>query len=227
MANPNKSKKPPETFDGGFSALPHLVQDSLSFTGATDKAKALLLALIRQVNGKNNGHLHLAPQWLKKQGYTSSSVYASRAELIDRALITQTRWGGLNNGPNLYAVTWLAISNFVGLDIEEADFQRGAWGRCNLLPTQRRAKPINKKLEKLHDDRSSSVTVTVDVSTPSTTITVAENVLLASSPTTTTVNNVLNTNRYLKNPKRVVGAKGKSGITKPIAQTPIAGGVAV
>ncbi|NOU24085.1 MAG: hypothetical protein HOO90_00960 [Methylotenera sp.] len=227
MANPNKPKKLPETFEGGYSALPHSVQDNLSFTGATDKAKSLLFALIRQVNGKNNGHIHLAPQWLKKHGYTSSSIYVSRAELIDRALITQTRWGGLNNGPNLYAVTWLAISNFVGLDIDEDDFQRGAWARCKLPPTPRRAKPINKKLEKPHDDRNSVTTAIVSVSISPSTITVAENVLLLASSTTTTVNNVVNTNTYSKKPKRVVGVIGKSGIKKPIAQTPIAGGVAV
>ncbi|MDI1361823.1 hypothetical protein [Methylotenera sp.] len=219
----NNPKKQPETFDGGFSALPHSVQDNSSFTGATDKAKALLFALIRQVNGKNNGHIQLAPQWLKKQGYTSSSVYASRAELIERGLITQTRWGGLNNGTNLYAVTWLVISNFVGLDIEEADFQRGAWARCKLPPTPRRAKPINKKSEKPHDKRSCATTLIVSVSIPPATITVAENALLATSPTTTTVNNVVNTNTYSKKPKRVVGRKGKSGIRKPIAQAPITG----
>lgn len=226
-SQPNKPKKPPETFEGTFSALPHSVQDSLSFTGATDKAKALLLALIRQVNARNNGHLHLAPQWLKKHGYTSSSVYASRDELIQRSLIITTRLGGLNNGPNNYAVTWLPISNFVELDIVEADFQRGAWARCKLPPTPRRAKPINKKLEKPHDDRSCSVTVTVDVAMKATTTIVAENLPLATLPTTTTVNNVVNTNTYSKNPRRVVGAKGKSGFKKPIAQTPIAGGVAV
>lgn len=221
------AKKPPETFDGGFSALPYAVQDSPSFTGTTDKAKALLLALIRQVNGKNNGHLHLAPQWLKRQGYTSSSNYKARDELIERGLIIQTRWGGLNNGANLYAVTWLPISNFAELEITTTDYQRGAWGRCKLPPTPRRAKPINKKREKLHDDRSSATTPTVDVNLSPTTTTVVKNALLATSPTTTTVNNVLNTNTPSKYPRRVVGLKGKSGIARQTVQPSMSGEAAV
>ena len=112
-----RKQRPPETINGAIGAIPHVVLDSLAFTGASDKAKALIFAFMRQLNGRNNGHLHLAPQWLKRQGFTSSSNYKARDELLARSLIIQTRHGGLNMGTNCFAVTWLAISNFVGLDI--------------------------------------------------------------------------------------------------------------
>lgn len=220
----SKSTKQPEYFQGSLSALPHAVQDSLAFTGATDKAKSLLLVLIRQANGKNNGHFHLAPKWIKKQGYTSSSVYASRNELITRGLIQQTKWGGLNNGANLYALTWLQITNFIALDIEKDDFLRGAWGRCKLLPTPRRAMPKNSKresLQRLHEERSRTATTPVDVIVLSTTNIAAENSLLADLTSTTSVNNVVNTNTPSTSRRRVVGAKGKSGVVRASIATQI------
>ena len=61
-------KKPArlELIFGGYSAIPWCVIDSDSFKGASDKAKSLLLALMRQHNGSNNGRLHLAKKWLYK-----------------------------------------------------------------------------------------------------------------------------------------------------------------
>lgn len=219
-----RTKRPPETFNGAIGAIPHVVLDGLAFTGATDKAKALLFPFMRQINGRNNGHMHLAPQWLKKQGYTSSTIYSARDELIDRGLIIQTRYGGLDIGASLYAVTWLAITNFIGLDITETGYHRGAWALCELPPTLRR-KPPQKKREKLYDDRSSATTTTVAENKPPTTTTVAGNPLLATSPTTTTVNNVFNTNTPSSHRKRIVGVKGKSGKAKHslhAAQTDVA-----
>ena len=63
MAKMKKASRP-ELISGGYSAIPWTVLDSISFMGASDKAKALLLALMRQHGGNNNGHLHLARKWL-------------------------------------------------------------------------------------------------------------------------------------------------------------------
>jgi len=206
--------KLPERFDGTFSGIPHVVLDSIAFKGASDKAKALVFAMIRQINGRNNGHLHFAAQWLKKQGYTSSNNYVARDELIARGLVTQTRFGGLNMGANLYAVTWLPISNFVGLDIDETGFHRGEWALCKLPPTPRRPKPTNRNQDKLYDDRICATTTTVAVDGSSTSTTVAESMPLIVSPTTATVNNVVNTNTSIHQHRRIVGVKGKSGIPR-------------
>lgn len=69
MARKKKELRP-EKISGGYGAIPRIVMDSNSFKGATDKAKSLLFALIRQHNGCNNGHLHLSKKWLYNQGWT-------------------------------------------------------------------------------------------------------------------------------------------------------------
>lgn len=135
----------PERVTGGYSAFPWVVADSNSFKGASDKAKALLYPLMRQLNGKNNGHLHLSKRWMAKQGFTCPLVNNnSRDELIERGLIVQTKQGGLNIGPNQFAVTWLPITNYVGLDINPKDFSKGKYLLCELPPTPRRKQPIKK-----------------------------------------------------------------------------------
>lgn len=140
-----RKKKLPETFTGSYSAIPHRVLDSGAFKGARGDAKALLFALIRQHNGENNGHLHLTDGWLKRQGWPSKGQNAKACqELIERGLIVQTRRGGLNAGCNWYAVTWLPISNFVGLDIAASNYHQGAWAECRLPPTARRKPPAQK-----------------------------------------------------------------------------------
>lgn len=211
------SKKPPETINCLFSAIPHAVLDSRAFTGATDKAKALLFAFIRQHSGSNNGHIQITPQWLKKQGFTSSGNWKARDELLERGLIIQTRWGGLNAGPNYFALSWLIISNFVGLDISADNYQRGAWALCELPPTPRRAKPTIKKREKLSDQRNSAVPTSVTATNPPITTSVTKKALLDDLPVTTSVNNEVNTNASPNRKGRITGLKGRSGVKKQFA----------
>lgn len=144
MARQGKGKRP-ESVSGGYTAVPWCVVDSNSFKGASDKAKSLLFALMRQHNGKNNGRLHLANGWLAKQGWRSkSSNIIARNELIERGLIIQTRAGGLNMGANLFALTWFDISNYIGLDINSRAYRKGAYTLCDLAPTRRRKPPSRK-----------------------------------------------------------------------------------
>jgi hypothetical protein len=96
--------------------------------GAGHPARSLLFDLLRQHNGRNNGHIQIATSWMGKRGWTSNDVlHRAKLELIERELIIQTRQGGLNAGPNQYALTWLPISNFVGLDIESKNYHPGRW----------------------------------------------------------------------------------------------------
>jgi len=209
-----KSKKSrPELISGGYGAIPWVVMDSDSFKGASDKAKALLFALMRQHDGFNNGHLHLAKQWLYNQGWTCHENNSkARNELIDRGLVVQTKWGGLNMGPDLFALTWHDISNYIGLDITSKGYAKGAYHLCNLPPTARRKPPTKKST--LPDNRTSSVPVTVPVESMTGTTTVPETALLEQSTGTTTENNVVIPLRTGNSVKRIVGVKGKSGIRK-------------
>lgn len=138
-----KQKRPVEAITGLYGAIPLAVLDSLAFMGASYPAKALLFDLIRQHSGKNNGHLHLSFAWLEGRGWKSRDVIQrARAELIARGLLIQTRQGGLNIGASCYAVTWLKISNFVGLDIQGKDYHPGAWAFRDQLPTGKNANAV-------------------------------------------------------------------------------------
>ena len=141
MSKPKKAKRPESVTN--FSALPYAVMDSPAYTGASVAAKALLNELIRQHNGANNGRLHLAHAWLAGRGWPSkSTVDKARAELLERGLVVQTRQGGMGIGATWFALTWLIISNFTGLDIGPKCYPQGAWKLCQLLPTSRRKAPM-------------------------------------------------------------------------------------
>ena len=218
-----KKLKQPERIDGSYSAIPHAVLDSAAFIGASNAAKALLFAIIRQHSGANNGRIQLTQPWLSKQGFTSSSVYKARDELISRGLLSQTKYGGLHMGPNWYAVTWLTISNFVGLDIDR--FDRGAWALCKLAKTVTR-KPPKQKREEHYDHRSINATNIVVIDKVLATNIVAKNDQTQINQATTIVNNVVNTNTLIKF-RRIVGKKRRSGKIKYIPFTNELQGVAM
>jgi hypothetical protein len=128
-----KQKRPLEAVDGLYFALPHSVLDSDAWRACSPPARALLLDLCRQHNGANNGHLHLTREWLAVREWKRPlTVQKLRDELLHHRLIVQTRTGGLNAGPHLYALSWLDVANFKGLEISEQTYHKGAY----LLPVQ-------------------------------------------------------------------------------------------
>ena len=218
----NKQNKRLETISGGYSAIPHSVLDSLAFTGASDKAKALLFALMRQHNGANNGRLHLSSKWLAKQGYTCpASNIKTRKELLARGLIVQTLQGGLNMGADWFALTWLEISNFVGLDLTLATYQRGKYLLCQLARTARRNQPfkpaanpmINKKITVSTNETLLFQPVKQHTLTP-VSVCETENAIFIHSTVSLNENNVVIPLHPVHTVKRIVGVKGKSGIAK-------------
>ncbi|MDO9282746.1 MAG: hypothetical protein Q7T88_10240 [Methylotenera sp.] len=218
MARKNKQARL-ETISGGYGAIPWNVLDSVSFKGASDKAKALLFALMRQHSGSNNGRLHLAKKWLYNQGWTcDENNRKARNELLERGLIVQTKWGGLNMGADLFALTWHDISNYISLDITAKSYSRGAYTLCNLVPTLRR-KPPSKKQKMLPNDRASASTTTELVKQSTGTTTELVKPLLSTFTGTTTENNVFIPLHTVNSVKRIVGVKGKSGIRKQSLHT--------
>ena len=106
----SRKKKAPERAEGSFCVLPHRILDSRAYLGLNFAAKALLMDLVRQLNGYNNGHLQLTTTWLRPRGWSSSdTINKSTKELIDSFLVIKTRQGGLNIGSSQFAVTWLQI----------------------------------------------------------------------------------------------------------------------
>jgi hypothetical protein len=130
-----KSAAPPERVKGTYAAMPHAVLDSVAYQGAAPMAKALLPELLRQLNGSNNGHLHLAMSWLSRRGWKSCDVVQrAKNNLIERGLIVQTSQGGKNMGPSMHAVTWLPISVWRGLALPRDTYHPGKWAAMNKCP---------------------------------------------------------------------------------------------
>lgn len=128
-----RRRKAPEVVTGRYTAMPHAVLDSVAFMGASHRARSLLFELLRQHNGSNNGHLHLATAWLRRRGWRSmGAIQRAKIELLSRNLIVKTKQGGLGLGPDLFAMTWLDISDTSGLDI--GAYHAGAWKALDLAP---------------------------------------------------------------------------------------------
>jgi hypothetical protein len=126
-------KRPQEQIAGSYSAIPHSVMDSSAFSGASHPARSLLFELMRQHTGRNNGHMQLATGWLRRRGWKSVDVVQrAKAELITRQLAIKARLGGLNAGPDLWALTWLPISDYSGLtEVSAMTYHPGAWHFLN------------------------------------------------------------------------------------------------
>lgn len=127
--------KPLEAVSGSYTPLPHALLDSTAFIGASDRCKAMLLELIRQHTGRNNGQFQLSVGWLRKRGWKSvDAIQRAKAELQERGLAILTKKGGLNAGPDRYALTWLPITDFGNLDIRPGSYAPGAWRFADPLP---------------------------------------------------------------------------------------------
>lgn len=129
------SRKPVESVSGSYTPLVHAVLDSAALMGASHTARSLLLELMRQHTGSNNGHLHLAQGWLRKRGWKSGdTIQRAKVELLKRGLIVQTKQGGLNIGPCLFALTWLPIANYINLELRPSEYHKGAWHFMDKMP---------------------------------------------------------------------------------------------
>ncbi len=135
----SRQKKPLESVDGAYSAMPHAIIDSVSYQSLGYSARALLIELMRQHNGKNNGHLHLSQSWLRKRGWNSvCTIHRAKQELMSNHLIIQTRQGGRGIGASRFALSWLQVTNFLGLELCKKDYWPGAWRQLEkILPKEK------------------------------------------------------------------------------------------
>lgn len=153
-----KRKKVPETVSGQILAIPRVVKRSTAFIACSMLARALLLELADQHNGANNGRLHLSYKYLREKGFRSKHQIAKgRDELLERNLIIQTKQGGLPirvggkttfSGASWFALTWLHISNFVGLDLRPSDYHPGKWATPCELPAREQPQALKGALKK-------------------------------------------------------------------------------
>lgn len=114
--------------NGLFALIPHAVLNSPAYATLKPRAAKLLLDLMAQCYGTNNGDLSVAFKLMQPRGWTSrDQLSKARTELESAGFIVQTRQGGRNK-PSLFAVTWLAIDECRGkLDRAATTTPLGYW----------------------------------------------------------------------------------------------------
>ena len=99
----------------GFLHLHRTMLETQDFISLKGNSIKLLIDLGYQYNGYNNGDLCASLSVMRKRGWNSNQQLAKALkELLERNLIVQTKQGGLNLGPNLYAITWQPIDECNG-----------------------------------------------------------------------------------------------------------------
>lgn len=103
---------------GTFAALPHVVMDSEDFRGLSGGALKVLLGLLRQYRGGNNGDMSATFAQAKEWGIGSKSTLNSALdELQFRGLVIKTREGRFIRPGGccaLYAISWRPIDECDG-----------------------------------------------------------------------------------------------------------------
>ena len=87
----------------------------------------------------------------EERGWTSSdALNKAKAQLLEHDLLEQTVQGRLPNKASWYGLTWLALDNIKGLEIETQSWPRGAYARW--IPrgnTKPKRKPPKQKSTRL------------------------------------------------------------------------------
>lgn len=101
-----------------FVRIPHHVINHEHFRSLSPRATKLLIDLLAQYRGYNNGDLCAPLSLMRERGWNSSDqLQKAKNELIEKDVIIVTRQGGLNKC-SLYAVTWFPIDECNGkLDV--------------------------------------------------------------------------------------------------------------
>lgn len=95
---------------GRFIGIPYHVGSSEQFASLKAPAVKLLIDLLCQYNGSNNGLLSPCYTLMKKRGWSKSSLYRAYATLVHAGFIVVTRQGmKIRNFPTLVAITWNGI----------------------------------------------------------------------------------------------------------------------
>jgi len=119
---PSRLKVKGRRESGRFVALPHHLLNSPDYIKRSTKAKALLIDLAYQYDGKNNGNLTAAFTILQKRGWVrNATISAAIKELLGARLIIRTREGKFQNPHSrcaLYAISWRQIDECRGKDLE-------------------------------------------------------------------------------------------------------------
>lgn len=163
MKNQNRYKTTNRAFSGGYSGVPHVVQESANWALCSPMAIKLLMDLLSQFKGSNNGDMCVALSVIGRKGWTRGQTISIAArELIHYGMIEMTRQGDLHKC-SLYAVTWMPIHWCKDkLDVRETKLPSMLW-KEKKPPFERPIKkslaakrPIAEPQSVLADDRDSA-----------------------------------------------------------------------
>jgi hypothetical protein len=133
---------------GRFVSLPHTVLTSRALIELPAAAKALLLDMLTQYNGRNNGDICAAFKVMKQRGWRSEeTLFRARKALEESELISVTRAGGRPNRATLYGFTFYALDDNPKLEVTSRTFPRSSWKNKertppNILVVDKAATPI-------------------------------------------------------------------------------------
>jgi hypothetical protein len=153
-----KAKRPA----GGFLALPHAVIRSKEYRALSPFACKLLIDLLSQYDGSNNGDFCCAWSIMEPCGWRSrATLRKALIELIETGFVSQTRQGGRHLA-SLYGVTIYALDERAKLEVRTNGFPRGAWQRREAgegpkrrsYPTARAKRAAIDTPDGLHDQPS-------------------------------------------------------------------------
>ena len=136
--NSKKTKPKHKAGSGAYNAVPRACLQSNSLAKLSPYAKALLLDLMAQYNGFNNGDLSVAWKLMEKRHWKSKETLSNaKKELLNNGWIIVTRQGGRNKC-SLYALTLYNIDEDIKKKydscIKATNSPPGGWYRDNIVP---------------------------------------------------------------------------------------------
>ena len=134
---------------GGYVALPHVVLRSSGFKSLSSHAVKLLIDLISQYLGSNNGDFCAPFSLMKKDRGWKSKGTLNRAikELVESGFVEVSRQGGRHKC-SLYAVTFYAVDECSGkIDIRATSKPTSLWKKNEPLPDISKLQKIKKEKE--------------------------------------------------------------------------------
>ncbi|UIN20793.1 hypothetical protein [Herbaspirillum frisingense] len=121
-----------------FIALDHRIVDSPAFADLKPMSVVVLIAICRQSNKDNNGHLQATFSWCHAYGVGSEHTLQSAiADLLAHGFIYRTRSHGANKAWARYALTWLPVTKRDGIFM--GGFVPNAWQKWQ--PGEKKSSP--------------------------------------------------------------------------------------
>lgn len=128
--------------DEPFVAIFRSVLDSPVFAALSPHACKLLLELMAQYRGDNNGNLTVAWSVVSKRGWKSrTTLWRCKSELIDAGFVYVTRKGHMPSTCELLALTWFPLDVSPKFDPEALHCFRAKAYRYNSPLSMPTAKP--------------------------------------------------------------------------------------